>query len=83
MAAHTQKGGVTINAFQWLNTTITAVHAANVWAASLSMSTPDGRNLHVQCYNGTLAVPQGDWVVQQPNGEIVAMSAAQFTQLYS
>ena len=82
MAAHTQKGSVVVDAFQWNGGTIAAA-TLPVWAKQLALHTPGDGSLHVPSARGTFKANPTDWVVQISTGQLHVLSAASFAVLYA
>lgn len=87
MASHTQKGSVSLLAFQWTQgATIASVVAANpqeTWIRSLPFHTPGDGTLHVPTWQGTTRANPTDWVIKNPDGTVQVLTNSQFTTLYS
>ena len=84
MAAHTQVGGVVVDAFQWLGGILsTSTVTLPIWAKQLALHSPGDGTLHVPTSRGTAHVNPTDWVVRISTGEVEVMSAATFAVLYS
>ena len=59
MAAHTQIGGVVVDAFQWKGGLL-GNYVLPAWAAALSMQTPGDGTLHIPTRRGTVRVNPDD-----------------------
>ena len=79
MAIYTQKGSVTINAFQWAGQALSSLPA---WSKLYRLHPSDG-NLCVPTRLGTESARNGDWVVLDADGSVTVMPNAAFTKLYS
>jgi hypothetical protein len=85
MATHTQKGGVTVDAFQWPGGTLAtaAPTLLPVWAKQLALHSPGDGTLDVPTPRGTFAAKPTDWIVRASTGDVSILSAAQFGVLYA
>jgi hypothetical protein len=86
MATYTQRGSVTVDAFQW-NGGVIVVSNLPIWARRLplqvcgiALDVPVGLARGV---SGTLPANPTDWVYLGPDGSVNVMTNAQFTLLYS
>lgn len=78
MAVYTQKGGATVQAFQW---TGQARNTFPQFAQQLAIHISDGK-LHVPTRQGTLAAQLTDWVVMDADGSITIIPNTAFSKLY-
>ncbi len=81
MAVHTQIGGVTIDAFQWLGGTLAAA-SLPYWALALALQTPGDGTLDVPTVRGTVRAGITDWALRMPTGTVHVLSATDFAALY-
>ncbi len=81
MATHTQIGGMTIDAFQWLGGTMAAANLPT-WTEVVALQTPGDGTLDVPTSWGTFKAGINDWVIHYPTGDIGTMSNTLFTALY-
>lgn len=82
MATHTQRGSVTVDAFQWIGGKLSS-YTLPSWALRLSLQVPGDGYLHVPSRNGILRAGISDWVVQSPDGGVDIHTNASFVLLYS
>lgn len=82
MAIHTQRGSVTVDAFQWLGGKLSS-YTLPGWAVRLALHTPGDNYLHVSSHGSTLRASVTDWVVQSADGGIDIHTASNFNLLYS
>lgn len=82
MAAHTQIGGVVVDAFQW-NGGLLASYALPWWANGIALQTPGDGNLDVPTPRGTFMARPADWVVRYAVGHIEIMGPLAFASLYT
>jgi len=84
MATHTQKGGVSIDAFQWSGGLLTAAASTlPIWAKRLALHSPGDGTLHVPSRSGTEKANATDWVIQDADGSITIIPNSVFTLLYN
>lgn len=85
MAAHTQKGSVSIDAFQWTGGTGATLVAMTlpIWAKRLALHAPGDGSLSVPSRSGTEKANATDWVLQDADGSITIMANSVFTLLYN
>ena len=86
MATYTQKGAITVDAFQW-NGGPLVVSNLPIWARRLALQ-QSGSVLDVPVglakgANGVLPANPTDWVYQAPDGSINVTTNAHFTALYA
>ena len=77
----TQRGSITVQAFQWKGGVMSSYTLAN-WAKQLALHTPGDGTLHVPSRNGTLSAKNTDWIVQGADGGVDVMPNAHFVALY-
>jgi len=82
MAAHTQIGGVSVDAFQW-NGGQLGNYALPAWASALALQTPGDGTLDVPTFRGTFKASIGDWIARYSTGHIEIMSNTSFFSLYT
>jgi hypothetical protein len=86
VAVHTQKGSITVDAFQWLGGTLsTSSVVLPIWAKQIALHSPGDGTLHVPCPGqGTQAANPTDWVVFTTGvGFIDILPATTFSTLYA
>ena len=77
----TQRGSVTVQAFQWNGGVLSSYTLAN-WAKQLALHTPGDGSLHVPTRSGVMAAKKTDWVVQGVDGGIDVVPNSHFVLLY-
>lgn len=80
MTTYTQKGSVTIDAFQWNGGTGIPTNLP-YWTKNLALHNSSG-DLHVPTSSGTLVAKSTDWVYRGPDGSVNVMTNAHFVKLY-
>lgn len=88
MTTHTQKGSVSVDAYQWLGGTATVASftsgaTVGTWLKRLALHTPGDGSLHVPTTVGTLRANPTDWVALHPDGSVSVLPNATFTSLYN
>jgi hypothetical protein len=84
MTTKTQKGSVTVDAYQWTtSSTLTALRAACPWAWYLAFHTPGDGSLHVPTSYGVTKANPTDWIHRTSDGTVDVINNAAFTLLYS
>ena len=88
MASHAQKGGVSLDAYQWpggtaTTTSFTAGSGVATWLKRLALHTPGDGTLQVPTATGVSTARPTDWVVQNPDGTVGVLTAVHFASLYA
>ena len=82
MATHTQRGGVSVDAFQWTGGVL-VLHSLPAWAQLLALHTPGDGSLIVPIRTGTARAVATDWVLRSTDGGVEVIPNASFTALYT
>lgn len=83
MSVYIQKGGVQIDAFQYMGGLLPSYVSLPIWAKRLALHTPGDDTLHVPTRSGTERANKTDWVVQDADGSIQIIPNKSFVLLYS
>jgi hypothetical protein len=82
MTIHTQRGSVTVDAFQWLGGKL-STYTLPGFAMRLALQVPGDGYLHVPSHSGVARAGITDWVVLSPDGNVDILTASAFALLYS